>query len=822
MKFALRQHKLLGPAVLVSAAILPLLSGCSGFNVVAPTTGVTQQLNLSGSIHGGQQPISGAKVYLYSVGTYAGAPSTSMLTGAATATDANGNGYVTSNANGGFTITGDYTCPTSPTGIQGTTISTYLLALGGNPGLATGTSNSAISLVAALGSCANLSSSTFINISEVSTVAAVTALQQFTTDATDIADPAIAAQPSYGSTSGIPNAMLTVNAMVNLGTGLAMAAPQNSAGVAPQQKLNTLGNALAACVNTAAPSSTQCAALFSAATATGATAPADTFAAMLAIAKNPGRNVAQIYALSSATGPFQPTLTAAPNDFTLGITYTANVANPNGIAIDNSGNVFVANCPTCVGAIGVDSVARFSPAGVATTGTIFTTGIHKPTAIALDRYNSVWVTEATNGVLGNQVTRVSNDGGTLSTGFPVALSGVPGGMALIENGPASAWITDTTNGRMTLIKYDGTQTSALNTTGLTAPTAIAADGIENLYLIGNNSTSVLKYSPVYDRTQTGGTLAPSLAAALTSTTIAGASSGLSTPSSLAIDGGDHLWTIDATNQAVSEIFAYNGTATSPSAGYTGINVANTVTIDGAGTAWIANCRTHCSASGSSLNDNVVHLSAAGVNLNTSTDGIQNGQLNNPTASAIDSSGNLWITNTGGSSVTELVGVAVPVILELETASSRHALPAVNYLKNPSFEIGGKGTPPYYTLTGTAGTVGEDNGSPFSGQQKLTFYNGAAFNTTISQAITGLTNGNYLATCYIAAGPGSTTRTTSINVTGYGGTALTNAPTDLTYTFQPYSILVPVTNGTLTLGLQNNETYTTGGYAGFDSCSVTKQ
>ncbi len=812
MKSHLRHHKLLGPAAILAAAALPLLSGCAGFTTATPDAAITQTLHMTGSIHGGQQPVSGAKIYLYSVGTYNNSPSTSMLTGTGVTTDGNGNGYVTSNANGGFTITGDYTCPTGSTAI-----STYLLALGGNPGLTSGTSNSAISLIAALGPCSSLSSSTFVVINEVSTAAAVTALQQFMTDSTHIFDGSVSAQPTYSMPQGIPNAMLNVNNMVSLSQGLALAAPAGSAGVAPQAKLNTLGNILASCINTSAPTSTQCAALFAAATPTGGTAPTDTVAAMLNIAKNPGLNVSTLYGLSTPNAPFQPAVTTAPNDLTLGITYTAGLSYPGPLAIDNSGDVFVANCPTCNSAIGTDSVVGFSPAGVVKTGTAFA-AIHKPTAIAVDRYNSVWITESASATLGNQVTRISNDGGTVQSGFPVTLSGVPGGMAIVENSPAAAWITDSTNGRMALVNSDGTGLGSMNTTGIASPTAIAADGIENLFLIGAGSSSILEFTPIYNRT---GSFAPTTTNTLT--TYSGTAAGVSGPSGLAIDGADHLWTVDTGTKAVSEILGITGAATSPAAGYTGINTATNVTIDGAGTAWIANCRVGCTGSGSTAADNIVHLSTAGASLTTSSDGLQNASLSHPTATAIDLSGDLWISNTSGASVTELVGVAVPVVAELETASSRHALPAVNYLKNPSFELG-SGSPSGWTVTSTAsGSTNEDTGSPFSGQQKLTYYNGSAFTTTTSQTITGLTNGNYLATCYIASGPGSTTRTTSLLVSGYGGTTLNNSPSDLTYTFQPYSISnIAVTTGTLTLGLYNNETYTGGGYAGWDSCSVTRQ
>ena len=328
MKTNLTFRTLLGPTTAAVALLLPLLTGCSGFRSTAATPAV-QTLNMTGAIHGGQQPVTGAKIYLFTAGTYKNSPSNSLLTGTGVATDSSGNGYVLTNGAGQFAITGDYTCPTG-----GGDIGTYLLAIGGNPGLTAGTNNSAIALMAPLGLCANLTASTFINVNEVTTVAAVTALQQFMTDATHLADGTNSSQPSYGNPPGIPNAMLTATNLASIATGQALAAPAGSGGVAPQARINTLANILAGCVNTAAPTSTQCAALFTAATPSGGTAPADTVAAMLQIAKNPGTNVATLYGLGAANAPFQPALTAAPNDLSLGITFTTGISYPAGIAIE--------------------------------------------------------------------------------------------------------------------------------------------------------------------------------------------------------------------------------------------------------------------------------------------------------------------------------------------------------------------------------------------------------------------------------------------------------------------------------------------------------
>jgi hypothetical protein len=69
-------------------------------------------------------------------------------------------------------IEGDYTCPSA-------TSLVYVVAVGGNPGLAAGTNNTALTLMAALGACGNLTASTPIRINELTTVAAVWALAPY-------------------------------------------------------------------------------------------------------------------------------------------------------------------------------------------------------------------------------------------------------------------------------------------------------------------------------------------------------------------------------------------------------------------------------------------------------------------------------------------------------------------------------------------------------------------------------------------------------------------------------------------------------------------
>jgi hypothetical protein len=252
-----------------------------------------------------------------------------------------GDYYVTSDANGFFTITGDYTCTAGQ--------QVYLYAVGGNPGLVAGTDNTAAGFLAVLGNCPaadNFTAATpYVFVNEVSTVAAAYAFAGYATDAVHVS--------SDGRTltlTGIANAFANAANLATLSTGQALATTPAGNGTVPLTTINTIADILAACVNTSGPTSTGCSTLLSnieSAGATGTTAT-DTATAAIYLAQNPYPGSAQMTALFGdipASPPFLPDLgSSQPTDFTLGLKFTGGGLNgPLGIAIDSSGNAWIAN-----------------------------------------------------------------------------------------------------------------------------------------------------------------------------------------------------------------------------------------------------------------------------------------------------------------------------------------------------------------------------------------------------------------------------------------------------------------------------------------------
>ncbi len=281
------------------SAISAFFTGCTlGPNLTSTTNPGTPAVQVAGHVHGGQQPVSGATIKLYTVGTSGDGSASSSLLSQSVTTDSNGN----------FTITNLYSC-TNATLV-------YLVATGGNPGLSSNNSN--LALMTALGPCGSLTSSTFVTINEVTTVAAVYALAPFMSNYSAIG--------SGTSDAAALMAAFTLAAQyANNTTGLS---PGNTVPVGytiPTMLIDTLADIVATCVNSAGGLSgdgSVCGQFFAFTTPGNSPAPANIITALLYLANNPTLNTSLLYNLITPTAPFQPHLPATPIDFRIALTST--------------------------------------------------------------------------------------------------------------------------------------------------------------------------------------------------------------------------------------------------------------------------------------------------------------------------------------------------------------------------------------------------------------------------------------------------------------------------------------------------------------------
>jgi streptogramin lyase len=630
---------------IVMVTCVLFLSGCSGVPGTTPiqtTAGSVPGAAIQGMVHGGQQPIVGAKVYLYGANTTGyGNPAVSLLQSAGgTVADGNGNYYYLTQSGGTFSISGDFTCPSAGTQV-------YLYAVGGDPGLGDG-ANSAIGLMAALGTCGSLSSAPYVVINEISTIATAYSIAGFAVDSTHVSS----SNSTLATATDVPNAFATVTNLESLGRGVALATTPNGNGVVPQGEINDLADILAACVNSAGPSSTPCSMLFSNAK-NGNSQPSETATAAINIAHNPGTNVATIFGLLPSNPPFQPSPEVEPNDFTIAITYTGGGLDgtgvaPLGVAIDASGDVWVPNFTD-------SSLSEFNSNGVAKTGSPFSAaGLDNPTSVAIDTYGSAWVANYN----GNDISEFNTQGQKISgpPGFTGGGLNEPYGIAIDNVG--NAWAANF--GGNSLSEFESNASGGLALSGssgfgdqvLAGPAGIAADTAGDVWTAnyisakGGLAEAVPSNSPGQPPTVTlfsGG--------------------GLNAPYGVAIDGSGNAWTTNRGGPGSVSEFTSAGKAITGTSGYTGGGLTNPygIAIDGAGNVWAAD-------NGGNA-DSVSEISSAGVAI-SGANGYVNLGMFAPYGIAVDGSGNVWVASDDNvGPLTEFVGAAVPVVTPLSAGAA---------------------------------------------------------------------------------------------------------------------------------------------------------
>lgn len=437
-------------AMLAVTAAALTLTGCAGFqgghSVAAPS-----QIGMSvlkGNVHGGQSPISGATIQVYQAGTSGYGTGAIQILGATGCQSTNSCvSTVVTDAGGNFSITGQYSCT------SGTQL--YIVATGGNTGSGTNTTSN---LMTGMGLCDTAPSIPFLQINEVTTVATVWALSPFMTDTGGVVNVGT----SSSNTAGLAQAFSDIASLANVTYGTAAVSTTNV--VAPTQEIYAIANILAACVNSTGynDAGQACSNLFS---YTGVGSSGDTIAAAISIARNPGTQVSNLLALGSGKPAFATTFTSA-NDLTLAVTYSGNGVNaPSALAIDGSGNVFVANSAG-------NSVSEFSHTGVAATGSPFTAAstMSTPSALAIDTTGNIWVANSGNSTL-TELTSL----GASPTYSTITGGGLSGPSSIAFDGLGNAWVTNYNNSVVSEFNASGTAVSSTGYTvsGVSNPIGVA-------------------------------------------------------------------------------------------------------------------------------------------------------------------------------------------------------------------------------------------------------------------------------------------------------------------------------------------------------------
>jgi hypothetical protein len=661
-------------ALLASGAVFT--AGCSNMATTAPSSNpFSSPATLSGTIHGGNQPVIGATVTLWFAGQ--GGPATKAAT---TTTDSLGSFSFTRGTAGNGT-TPNYACPAT-----GGSPLVYVTSVSGNTqnnGLPQ--NNLAAAFIALYGDCSFIGASSFVNMSEVTTAATMAAVQQFFNPATDIngnADTLVADGTGQQRLImlNLPN---TVNLMVNAATGLAnssLSVPAATNGsiastvtltATPETaKINTLANIISTCVNGATLADPSCASLFSAAAPPipnltslnpGSFATAtDTLQALFYIFTNPtngsSANMTTLFGLQPATGaPYQPSLSAQPTDWTIGVSYASTstcgtptggtgnfISSPTDIGIDAQDNVWFGNAQTggnlsSIAATGAPFFCvNFDPGasntgGAIDAGTLNVSG-HNP---------NVWFAGGTTMYRYNPITRA-----TLAFSVGVAP------LAITADGFGNVYFTAVSGTTGSVYELVGASTSASVVAPVQISNTVGPNPIRlmpewmndtitpsNIW-VSSGSTSISQVTPGTGSGSLNGFLTNSLNTSGNSWGISTSRNGIFTS---AVDTG-------AITQLVKSGSTYATAGGFPFTG-AGVTVPKGIAVDGRFNTWIAN----------NAANSVSEISIFGGAITPST-GYQKDTtyLNASSAIAVDQAGNVWIAGTGNNFVTEIVGAGVPI------------------------------------------------------------------------------------------------------------------------------------------------------------------
>lgn len=546
--------------------------------------------------------MSGAKIYLFAAGSSGyGLGAASLL-----------KDQILTDSNGEFSLTGAYSCPSADTPV-------YVMATGGDAGA--GFNPGAI-LMSALGACGGLGLAP-VAVNEITTVASAYALAQFMRPGTS----------SIGASStnrkGLLNAFRTVNNLYDSSTGALRAKTPAGNGIVPVNKINSLANVLANCVESTA-ASPACSNLFQAATIAGQK-PTDTLTSVLVLALHPGLSLKAL----ALNGPYQPSLAGAPNDWTLSVEYTGGgLKYGQLIAADGAGNIWVPN------ATNPGTLSEFDPAGEPLSGASGFPGggLSYPQEVAIDEAGDVWAANEGN----NSVSKHSSSGAPLSgSGFTASGLKLPYALTLDGSGDV---FTVNGNNTVTKLSSSGAEAGQFQQGGLDFPFAVAVDRSQNVWVANYGYTNAVSKlsnggAPVAARGYTGG--------------------GINGAVGIAIDADGSAWVASFDRPVLSKLSS--GGSPLSGSGYGLPAGAASVIVDGDNTVWTANS-----------DGSISRFANSGVAITPPT-GFVSDDATAEVGIAIDLSGNVWTSDNYVNSIFEYIGAAAPTMVPLQAAVKNNLL-----------------------------------------------------------------------------------------------------------------------------------------------------
>ena len=389
----------------------------------------------------------------------------------------------------------------------------------------------------------------------------------------------------------------------------------------------------------------------------------------------------QTYTMQTVAGGALPVNIPGPS---------ASLGTVNGVTVDTAGNAFivVGNYHVVLridAASGTVTLAAGNgiPGYSGDNGPATSAQLNYPQGVAVDASGNLYIADSNNNrirkVSGGVITTVAGDGnfGYNGDGMPATDAWLNGPNGLTVDSAGTIFIADTGNGRIRKVSggsiatvagnggfgYNGDNIAATSAE-FTSPSGVAVDSAGNLYIADLVNHVVRKVSAVMITT-VAGTGTPGYNGG----SIPAASAELYGPWGVAVDASGNLYIADTDNNRIRKVAGGVITTVAGDAGfgYAGDNVAATstslyapfgVALDASGNLYIAdtvNYRLRKVSGGI-----ITTLAGGGAPVGQNGPAI-NAQLESPMGIAVDPSGNLYIADSVASRVFEvsagIIGVA---------------------------------------------------------------------------------------------------------------------------------------------------------------------
>ena len=361
----------------------------------------------------------------------------------------------------------------------------------------------------------------------------------------------------------------------------------------------------------------------------------------------------------------------------------ANFLSPNGVVVDATGNVYVADG---------HKIRKINPAGVVTTlagsetagakdGTGTAASFSNPIGLAVDAAGNIYVAD-----IGNQKIRKITAAGVVTTlagsGTQGAADGTgtaasfynPYGVAVDALG--NVYVADTTNHKIRKITAAGVVTTfagsgsigAIDAAGTAAsfkyPNDVAVDAAGNVYVVDTYNHKIRKITAAGVVTTLAGSGTQG------SYDATGTSASFNTPVGIALDASGNVYVSEYANHKIRKITAAKVVTTLAGSGTEGeidgsgagasFNYPRKVSVDAAGNVYVAD----------TFNYKIRKITPAGVvttwagsGIAGATDGIGTAaSFNNPTSIAVDATGNVYVADYYNNKIRKITAAGVVTTL----------------------------------------------------------------------------------------------------------------------------------------------------------------